>query len=54
MGSLQVYKFLERNSIVKTINISTNENIYLIFFWKNKIPLLEKIKFDPVIHNVYE
>jgi hypothetical protein len=29
-------------------------NIYLIFCWKNNIPLLEKIKFDLVIHNVYE
>jgi hypothetical protein len=54
MSCLQVYKFLEQDTIIKKLNTYTNENIYLVFCWKNMIPLLEKNKFDVVIHNVYE
>jgi len=53
-GSLEVYKFLEQNSIIKVLNTYTNKNVYLIFCWKNKITMLEKIKFDIVTHNFYE
>jgi hypothetical protein len=42
MISLQVYNFLELNSIIKVLNTYTNNNIYLIFYWKNNIQLLEK------------
>jgi len=51
-GGVEIYK--ERNGGQKFCVRSRKKNIYLIFCWKIKIPLLEEIKFDLVIQNVYE
>jgi hypothetical protein len=40
-GYLQVYKFLEQKYIVKVLNSCMNKNIYHVFYWEKKIPLLE-------------